>query len=70
MPTVRRVLRPLPILFFGLVAAVLAGCYVVPAPPPLAGIGPLPPPYVQATPQCRWDYGWGWYGWGWYSVGC
>jgi hypothetical protein len=59
------------ILFFGLLVFGLAGCYVVPAPPPIApGVAPPPPPYVLATPLCRWDYGWAWYGWGWYSVGC
>jgi hypothetical protein len=58
-------------IFLGLLAAALGGCYVVPAPPPPGpGAAPPPPPYVLATPQCRWDYGWGWYGWGWYGVGC
>jgi hypothetical protein len=69
MSASRRVLRS--VLCLGVVAGTLAGCYVVPAPPPLApGLGPPPPPYVLATPQCRWDYGWGWYGWGWYGLGC
>jgi hypothetical protein len=58
-------------LLLGLVAATLAGCYVVPAPPPPGpGAAPPAPPYVLATPQCRWEYGWGWYGWGWYGQGC
>ena len=66
----RRVLGPV-LLLLGFVAMAVTGCYVVPAPPPLApGVGPAPPPYVLATPQCRWDYGWGWYGWGWYGTGC
>jgi hypothetical protein len=53
------------------IAVMAAGCYVVPAPAPIApGVGPPPPPSVLATPQCRWEYGWGWYGWGWYGVGC
>jgi hypothetical protein len=55
----------------GAIVVMAVGCYVVPAPAPIApGIGPLPPPAVLATPQCRWEYGWGWYGWGWYGVGC
>lgn len=69
MRAVRQALRAAAVL--ALVVALLGGCYVVPAPPPVApGVGPLPPPYVQATPQCRWEYGWGWYGWGWYAFGC
>lgn len=56
-------------LLLSLVTVVLAGCYVVPAPPPVApGVGPPPPPRVMATPQCGWQYGWAWYGWGWYGV--
>lgn len=55
----------------GVVVVALAGCYVVPAPPPAKpGAGPPPPAFVQATPQCRWQYGMGWYGWGWYSGLC
>jgi hypothetical protein len=58
-------------LLLGLVGAALSGCYVVPAPPPFGpGVSPPPPPYVVATPQCGWTYGWGWYGWGWYGWGC
>lgn len=53
------------------VALALSGCYVVPAPPPLApGLGPPPPAYVVARPECGWWYGWGWYGWGWYGGPC
>ena len=59
------------VLLGALVALGLAGCYVVPAPPPLApGVGPPPPVHVLATPQCRWRYGEGWYGWGWYGFLC
>ena len=61
-------LVPLMVLL-SLVTAALSGCYVVPAPPPAAGVLPPAPPYVTATPQCRWVYGRGWYGWGWYA-GC
>jgi hypothetical protein len=58
-------------LLLMLVALGLAGCYVVPAPPPAApGASPPPPPHVMATPQCGWQYGWGWYGWGWYGFAC
>jgi len=58
-------------LLLGLLATALAGCYVVPAPPPAApGMAPPPPPRVLATPQCGWQYGAGWYGWGWYGWGC
>lgn len=55
-------------LLLSFVTVVLAGCYVVPAPPPLAGVAPPPPPRVMATPQCGWQYGAGWYGWGWYGT--
>ena len=57
-------------LLLSLVAVALAGCYVVPAPPPIAGVAPPPPPYVTATPQCGWVYGQGWYGWGWDGRAC
>ncbi len=58
-------------VLLGLVTVALPGCYVVPAPPPVApGIGPPPPPYVLSTPQCGWQYGVGWYGWGWYGWAC
>lgn len=58
-------------LVLGLVAVACSGCYVVPAPPPLGpGLSPPPPPHVMATPQCGWQYGWGWYGWGWYGFLC
>jgi hypothetical protein len=58
-------------ILLGLATVALAGCYVVPAPPPLGpGVGPPPPPRVLATPQCGWRYGTGWYGWGWYGWGC
>ena len=53
------------------VAVALGGCYVVPAPPPVApGVGPPPPPYVLARPECGWRYGSGCYGWGWYGAFC
>jgi hypothetical protein len=54
-------------LLLSLVGLALAGCHVVPAPAPTAGIPPPPPPYVLGMPQCGWAYGWGWYGWGWYG---
>ena len=57
------------VLLLSLVTAVLSGCYVVPAPPPFAGVPPPPPPHVTTTPYCRWVYGQGWFGWGWYG-GC
>jgi hypothetical protein len=50
-------------------ALFLAGCYVVPAPPPPGpGLIPPVPGYVMTNPQCGWKYGVGWYGWGWYGV--
>ena len=58
------------VLLLSLVTVALSGCYVVPAPPPMAGAVPLPPPYVRALPQCGWVYGQGWYGWGWYAWRC
>ena len=59
------------VVLVSLVAVALSGCYVVPAPPPLApGVAPPPPPRVTATPRCGWVYGTGWYGWGWYGRGC
>ncbi|HEY7601364.1 MAG TPA: hypothetical protein VIB60_02550 [Methylomirabilota bacterium] len=64
-PLTRRLLPAA--LLLGLVAVALGGCWVVPAPPPSAGLPPVPPPYVRATPQCGWAYGPGWYGWGWYG---
>jgi hypothetical protein len=54
-------------LLLSLVAVALAGCWVVPAPPPSEGLPPPPPPFVTSTPQCGWTYGPGWYGWGWYG---
>jgi hypothetical protein len=58
-------------VLLALVGVTLSGCYVVPAPPPAApGASPPPPPHVLATPQCHWQYGWGWYGWGWYGSVC
>ena len=56
------------VLLLSLVTVALFGCYVVPAPPPFAGVPPPPPPHVTATPHCGWVYGQGWYGWGWYGV--
>ena len=51
-----------------LVALVLGGCYMVPAPPPsqTGAIPPLPA-YAQAM-RCPWHYGHGWGGWGWYAL--
>jgi hypothetical protein len=49
-------------LLLSLVTVVLYGCYVVPAPPPVAGVRPPPPPHVTATPHRRWVYGQGWDG--------
>jgi hypothetical protein len=40
------------LLLLILLAVALTGCYVVPASAPVApGVGPLPTPYVAATPQ-------------------
>jgi hypothetical protein len=63
-------MRRLVALLLCLATVALSGCYVVPAPPPIAGMGPPPPPHVMATPQCGWVYGQGWYGWGWYGRAC
>jgi hypothetical protein len=49
-------------LLLSLVTVVLYGCYVVPAPPPVAGVRPPPPPHVTATPHRGWVYGQGWDG--------
>jgi hypothetical protein len=57
------------VFLLALVALVLGGCYVIPAPPPPGpGLAPPVPPRVAAQPHCGWKYGWGWYGWGWYGV--
>ena len=57
-------------LVLGLLTLALAGCWVVPAPPPDArGAPPAPPPALAIRP-CHWTYGQGWYGWGWYATAC